>query len=257
MTGVVLACSTSTVVAQAPMAGGFSGPWVEANGFAQQVTNDFGDWSGGYARVVLPYERNTWFADALALKAFGENGFQVGVTQRHDWNSRVFQMIGASVGSGAAILPRGRVDAAVGVRLGEQRRVQATGGVSYVKSVTELYDVAGTASLAWYAPHNLLLEAGLRYNTSRPGDIQSHRISGTTIWTPSARRSFSLRAIGGTEGYQVVRTGTTLTQFHSKEIALAWREKITGPWALSVQGDWYNNPSYTRSGVTIGVARYW
>ena len=55
--------------------------------------------------------------------------------------------------------------------------VQAMAGLSYVNSVTELSDIAGTGSLAWYAPHNLMLEVGGRYNISRPGDITSHRLS--------------------------------------------------------------------------------
>lgn len=245
------------VQAQAPLAGGLSGRWVELNGLAQSVTNGYGDWRGAYARLVLPSARDTWYVDALALDAFGERGAQVGVTQRHDWNGRVFQMIGANVGSGASIMPRARVDGALGLRFGPSRRLQLTGGASYVKSVTELSDVAGIASLAWYAPHAVMIEVGGRYNISRPGDIKSHRVSSSIVWTPSPRRSFSARAIGGSEGWQVVRTGTTLTRFHSNDFSLAWREKVTSSIALSVQGDWYHNPFYTRSGVTLGVARYW
>jgi YaiO family outer membrane protein len=248
---------TSALHAQAPLAGGLPGGWIEANAIAQRVTNGYGDWAGAYVRGVRPSARDTWYLDALALHAFGEDGVQVGATHRHDWTGRVFQMIGASFGSGAPIMPRGRVDAALGVRLGAARRWQAAGGISYVKSVTELSDVAGIASLAWYAPHNVMVEVGGRYNSSRPGDIRSHRLSATSVWTPSSRRTFSLRVIGGTEGWQVVRTGTTLTQFASQETALAWREKITERWAVSAQGDWYHNPYYTRSGVTLGVARYW
>lgn len=243
--------------AQAPLAGGLPGRWVEANALAQSVTNNFGNWQGAYVRLVSPSTRDTWYVDALGLHAFGESGVQIGATQRHDWNSRVFQMIGANVGSGASIMPRARIDGALGLRLGAARQFQATGGLSYVKSVTALHDIAGLASLAWYAPHALMFEAGVRYNVSRPGDIRSHRLSMTSVWTPSAKRSFSLRAIGGSEGWQVLNTATTLTRFQSQEVALAWREKLTAHTAVSAQGDWYHNPFYTRSGVTLGVARYW
>lgn len=255
----LLICSGAPSVtrAQAPLAGGLAGRWVEANVFAQTVTNNFGDWRGAYLRGVRPSARDTWYADVLALDAFRERGAQIGVAHRHEWNGRLFHLVGANVGSGASIMPRARIDGALGVRLGSARRVQATAGLSYVKSVTELSDIAGTGSLAWYAPHNLMLEVGGRYNISRPGDITSHRVSTSATWTPSARRSFSLRAIGGSEGWQTVRTGTVLTRFHSREASLAWREKITAAWAVSAQGDYYNNPFYTRSGVTLGVARYW
>ncbi len=243
--------------AQAPLAGGLPGRWVEANALAQSVTNGYGGWQGLYVRAVQPGMRDTWYVDALALRAFCERGVQVGATQRHDWNGRVFQMIGANIGSGAAIMPRARVDGALGLRLGAAKAWQATAGLSYVKSVTELSDVAGLASVAWYAPHAIVIEAGVRYNVSRPGNVRSQRFSSTTVWTPSSRRSFSLRAGAGSEGWQIIRTGTTLRQFHSQETALSWREKVSTSLALSAQADWYRNPFYTRSGVTLGVARYW
>jgi YaiO family outer membrane protein len=248
---------SASAAAQAPLAGGFAGRWLEANALVQQVTNNYGNWQGGYVRLVSPSAHDTWYVDALGLHAFGERGLQVGVTQRHDWNSRFFQMIGANIGSGASIMPRARVDGALGIRLGDERRWQLTGGVSYVKSVRTLSDLAGTAAIAWYAPHAVLIEAGLRYNVSRPGDIHSQRVSLTSIWTPSPRRSLSLRAIGGSEGWQVLNSGTAFTRFQSQEFALAWREKITEHVAVSLQGDRYHNPYYTRSGVTLGVARYW
>jgi YaiO family outer membrane protein len=126
-----------------------------------------------------------------------------------------------------------------------------------VKSPVDLYDVAGTASLAWFAPRLLVVELGGRYNVSQPGDVQSHRVHGVAILTPSSRRSVSARVAGGSEGWQLVTAGTTLRRFHSTEAALAWREKLTASIAVSVQADHYRNPFYTRSGITLGASRYW
>lgn len=242
---------------QAPLAGGLPGAWIEGNAFAQQVTNAFGDWRGGYVRAVRPSPTNTWYGEVLGLQAFNERGVQVGGAHRHEWNSRVFHIVGVNVGDGAPILPRLRTDGTVGVRLGSRRQWQVASGASYVKSVTELYDVAATGSIAWYAPKALLLEVAGRYNISQPGDIRSHRLLGVAVFTPSPKRSISLRTVGGSEGWQIISAGTTLQRFHSTEYALAWREKVTTRWAISVQGDRYDNPFYTRAGVTIGVARYW
>lgn len=243
--------------AQSTLAGGLPGSWVEANVFGQTVTNDYGHWSGAYVRLARPSTTNTWYADALALHAFGESGAQIGAAHRHDWSSRVFHMLGANVGSGASILPRVRADASLGVRLGAERTWQAVGGVSYVKSVTELYDVAPFASLAWYAPQHVMVEVGGRYNVSRPGEIKSHRLLATSVWTPKPTRTFSFRVTGGTEGYQTVSVGTLITRFASQDVALAWREMVSKSIAISLQVDGYQNPYYTRSGATIGVARYW
>ena len=55
----------------------------------------------------------------------------------------------------------------------------------------------------------------------------------------------------------MINTTTTLQRFNSHELSLAWREKVSSQWALNAQFDQYVNPFYTRSGVTLGVARYW
>lgn len=249
--------AAGSLAAQAPLAGGLVGKWVEVDAFAQSVSNGYGDWSGAYARLVLPSAMDTWYADVLSLRAFDKQGIQTGVAHRHDWNGKVFHVLGANIGSGTPILPRFRADGSLGVRLGSRSEWQLTAGGSYVKSVTELHDIAATGSVAWFAPRALMLEAGMRYNWSRPGDVQSIRLSGVAILTPSPKRSFSLRSIGGSEGWQILSNTTTLTRFHSNETSVAWREKVSDNWAVSLQGDLYTNPFYTRSGVTIGVARYW
>ncbi|MEN9509478.1 MAG: hypothetical protein RLZZ621_2041 [Gemmatimonadota bacterium] len=238
------------------MPGGIAGSWVEANVFAQGVTNGFGDWSGLYVRGVRPTPKNTFTVDALRLQAFNQTGLLIGAAHRHDWNSTFFHVLGANVGSGVPILPDYRVDGLLGVRLGGRKQWQATGGASYVKSVTELSDIAGTASLAWYAPKALVLEVAGRYNISRPGNIESYRLIQSATYTPSPRRSFSIRQIQGTEGWQIISAERTLQKFSSGDWGLAWREKLGAHWALSLQGDRYTNPFYSRTGVTIGAAYY-
>ncbi len=243
--------------AQAPLAGGLPGSWVEVNGFAQRVTNDFGNWSGVYGRVVHPTARNTVYGEVLSLQGFGTRGTQIGMAHRHDWSDRVFHVVGINLGDGALILPRFRSDAQVGVRLGDRKQWQLSTGGSYVKSPIDLYDVAATASVAWFAPRMLVLEFGGRYNASQPGDVRSHRVHAVAMLTPSPRRSFSARVVGGSEGWQLVTAGTTLSRFHSTEAALAWREKLTTSFAVGLQADYYRNPFYTRSGITLGASRYW
>lgn len=248
---------TSLIHAQAPMAGGFTGRSVEAHALYQTVSNDYGDWSGIYARAVFPAARQTLFADVLALRAFGEQGIQGGLAHRYDWTDRWFHLLGGSVGDGAPIFPRYRADGLIGRKWGESRAVQTVLGASVVQSVEDLRDKAVIGAITWYAPHNLVLESGIRYNTSSPGSIKSHRIHGLAMYTPSDRRTFSARFIGGTEGWQILNVSTTLTHFASQEAALAWRERLGASTALSLQLDMYHNPYYTRSGVTLGVARYW
>ncbi len=252
----LLALSSASAAAQAPL-GIFAGKWAEAGVLAHEVSNDFGDWRGAWARAVIPSgPRDIVWAEALALEAFGERGVQVGIAHRHDWNRRFFHLAGVSTADGAPIFPRLRADLQAGVLLGPARTVVATVGVSHVRSVRELTDAALTGSLAWYAPHGFILETGVRANTSWPGRISTARVSGAMTWM-SPRRSFSLRGIGGEEGWQILSAQTALTRFSSHEVSAAWRERVGDRWSTSLQVDRYENPTYTRTGLTLGLARTW
>ena len=255
--GAVLFAGPFTAIAQAPLAGALPGRTVELHGLHQPVSNGYGDWSGAYARVIVPGARNTLFLDALGVRGFGERGVQGGVAHRLAWNDRWFHMLGVNVGDGSPLFPRYRTDGLIGRRWGATGAVQTVAGASYVQSIATLSDVALLGAATWYAPNGFVLESGIRYNTSRPGDINSHRVHAIAMYAPNSRRSFSTRLIGGTEGWQIVNVGTTLTRFASQELALAWRERIGTSRALNVQFDRYSNPYYTRMGVTLGVAQYW
>lgn len=253
---IFAALGATTLRAQAPL-GAFGGRWIDAGVLHQAVSNDFGDWNGAYVRAIVPVgSRDTWWAEIIALEAFGERGVQGSLTQRHDWSSRFFTMVGVAAADGAPIFARVRADAQAGVSLGSARNVVAMVGVSHVRSVDLPTDAAITGSLAWYAPRGLIFEASARGNTSWPGRIRTARYSGATTWM-GARRSFTLRGTGGEEGWQILRVGTALTLFSSHDVSLSWRERIADRWSTAVQLDRYENPTYTRTGVTVGLARSW
>lgn len=242
--------------AQAPL-GSFAGRWIDVGATAHRVSNDLGDWRGVYVRTVAPAgASDVFWADVLALEAFGERGLQVAVAHRHDWNGRIFHLAGVTAADGAPIFPRVRGDVQLGLRLGSARNVVATVGVSHVRSVEELTDAAFISSVAWYAPRGFILEGGVRANTSWPGRIQTARFSGAATWM-SAERSLTLRAIGGEEGWQILSANQSLIRFSSTETSLAWRERLGARWSTALQVDHYTNPTYTRTGVSLGVARSW
>ncbi len=257
LTLIGAAAYAPVLLAQAPLAGGLAGRSVEAHAFHQKVSNDYGDWTGVYLRGVFPGTKQTFFTDVLALRGFREEGFQGGIAHRYDWSDRWFHLAGVNAGDGSPLFPRYRADALIGRRWGASRTIQTVAGASVVQSVEELKDVAALGAITWYAPRGFVLESGVRFNTSSPGSVKSHRVHGIAMYTPSSRRSFSVRGIAGTEGWQIVGAGTTLTQFSSQELSLAWRERIESKTAINLQLDGYRNPFYTRSGVTLGVARYW
>jgi YaiO family outer membrane protein len=66
-----------------------------------------------------------------------------------------------------------------------------------------------------------------------------------------------IRGGGGTEGYQLTGDIETQRRFTSYEASVSWREWLSGRVGVFVAGEWYDNPFYTRTGVTLGVFRHW
>lgn len=229
---------------------------MEAGVFHHTVSNDYGDWSGAYARAVLPVGgRDILYGDAVSQRAFGDRGSYVALADRHEWGGGFFTIASAGHGFEARFFPEWRADAIAGQRFGSRKNVVATAGASYVKSRDVYRDLAAVGSLSVYLT-GIVIEAGARWNTSTPGNVRALRGYSAITAVPSARRSVALRVGGGEEGYQLLGTTRTLQRFTSQEASVAWRERVSTGWGVLLQADGYRNPYYTRAGGTLGVARY-
>lgn len=250
-----LVAASGCLRAQAPLAA-MAGRWIEAGAFYQAVSNRYGDWSGAFARAVIPVgARDILYGDALAQRAFHDRGAFVSLADRHEWSADFFTIASVGHGFDARFFPDWRADAIVGQRFGRRRNVVATVGGSYVRSRDVYRDVAATTSLAVYFT-GVVIEAGGRYNTSTPGQVHAARGYAAITAVPSSRRSVALRVGGGEEGYQLLGNTITFQRFASQEASIAWRERMTTDWGVLLQADAYRNPFYTRTGGTLGLTRY-
>lgn len=255
MTALITLVVPAAAHAQATLSA-TAGRWVEAGAFHHAVSKGYGDWDGAYLRAVLPAgARDIVYADAVHQRAFGDRGSYVALADRHEWGAGFFTIAGGGRGFDARFFPAWRADASAGQRFGARKNIVATLGGSYVKSQDVYEDYAATSSLSLYLT-GIVIEAGARYNTSTPGDV--HALRGYTAITavPSPRRSIALRLGGGEEGYQLLGAQSLLQRFTSQEASLAWRERVASHWGLVLQADGYRNPFYTRTGGTLGIARY-
>jgi len=251
----VVAGDRASLRAQAPLAA-TAGRWVEAGAFHHAVSNDYGDWTGAYARAVIPVgSRDIFYGEAVTQRAFNDRGTFVGLANRHEWGAGFFTLAAGGHGMDARFFPEWRADVTAGQRFGARQRVVATAGASYIRSRDVYRDYAATGSLAVYLT-GIVFEAGARYNASTPGDVQALRGYSAITAVPSPRRSVALRIGGGEEGYQLLGNAGLLQRFTSTEASVAWRERVTGGWGVLLQADAYRNPFYTRAGGTLGVARY-
>jgi YaiO family outer membrane protein len=236
-----------------------SGPvsWVEAGGFYQHVSNGFGSWTGGYARLVLAGTRNAWYLDAKAQEAFRDRGVYGSLANVHSFGSRLYTQLGVGAGTGKYVLPDLRADGSVTLKLGAARALLFTAGGTYVKSKSIYDDQALFASLTWYATPSVLLEAGGRLNWSDPGAVRSARVRGALTAGRTGGTILTLLGSAGTEGYQLTSAPVTLQKFKSQDAGVSLRQWLGGHLGIVAAGEWYHNPFYTRAGGSLGLFHAW
>jgi len=241
----------------APPAGAQAPPgpagWVQAEAFYHRVTNGFGDWKGVGARLVAPAGSAGWYLEAQAQEAFRDRGVYGAVGLRQQLGAGWFTLLGAGAGTGEFALPDLRADWTLGKAWG---RVVANAGATYVNAKRGFEDLAVRGGLALYFP-GAVLEGGGRINWSWPEAVRSERGYGALTLGHERRRYVTLRASGGREGYQLTGVAATARRFRSYEGSVAWREWLGSGWGFVLQGVWYDNPFYTRTGASVGIFRHW
>jgi len=243
----------ASLVAQAPA----GSSWFEAGGFYHYVSNDFGNWKGGYARAVLSSARNVWYVDARAQDAFHDSGIYGSLANVHVFSDWFYTHLGVGGGTGDYVLPDLRADASLNFKIGPSRSVVVTFGGTWVESKDAFRDQALFSSLSWYQSSAVLIEVGGRLNWSQPNTVRSARGTGSLTLGRMGSAVVTLRGSVGTEGYQLTGAPETLEKFRSQEASISWRQWITGRFGTVVGGEWYHNPSYTRTGFTAGVFYAW
>ena len=239
-----------------PLAAQRPSGWVQLDGFYHHVTNDYGDWKGLGAHAVVPSGRNVWYGDVLAQEAFNDQGMWLSAGNRHSFGSDWFTFASIGGGTGDYFLPDLRLDAMVGKAWLQKRNLVTTVGLMYADSKSIYHDVALTGGIIAYFP-GVTVEGGGRVNWSSPGDVAAGRGYGAITIGRDRQRFLTLRGSGGYEGYQLTGETATEQKFQSGELSLSWREWVSDQLGTFVQLDWYDNPYYTRTGVTIGLFRHW
>ncbi len=228
--------------------------WLQADAFYHGVSDNFGDWKGVGLRLVAPAGGSAvWYLDAQAQEAFRDRGVYGAVGHRHQLG-RWFTLVSAGGGTGDFVLPDLRADWTLGRTWGPTVGTMLT--TTYVNAKQGYEDLAVGGSLVFYFP-GAVLEAGGRANWSWPDAVRTGRAHGALTLGRERQRYVTLRGSAGQEGYQLAGTTAITRRFDSREAAIAWREWLGGGVGFLLEGVWYDNPFYTRTGVTVGVFRHW
>ena len=254
---VIAAIAIGCAVAQPVRAQQRAAGWLQADAFYHAVTDDFGDWKGVGIRAVVPSgPSNIWSGDLVAQEAFHDRGIWASAGNRHFFGPNWFTFVSIGGGTGDYYLPDLRADAIVGHAWLERKNLVTLLGTTYVNSKDIYEDFALTGSVAAYFP-GLTTEAGVRVNWSWPDAVQTARVFGAVTLGRERQRLVVLRGGAGQEGYQLTGDVETQQKFSSYEGAITWRQWLRGHTGFVAGLEIYDNPFYTRTGVTLGIFRHW
>ena len=238
--------------APAPDAAGDNAPLphamtVDVGGALSTLSNGYGNWQSLTGRLTYePAPGNTTYADVALAREFSENGaiFSLGHVQEFASSWIVTGFL--TLGGGGDFEPREKVDLSLGRKLLADQQLVATIGVSADRFRDGHSDRALITGLAWYGVPQWVLEGGIRFNWSDPGDVAGRRYYGAATWGTEGRDFVAVRAETGNEAYQVIAPGQALVNFDSQLASATWRHWLKPDRGFSIGTEVYHNPSYRR-----------
>jgi YaiO family outer membrane protein len=226
--------------------------FVEVGGSYRQLTNGFGDWSGGYARGVLATGKNVWNAEANGQHEFGDGGVYLAAGDTYNFNSDWYASLTLGSSVGGFFWPRFRADAFVNRKWGGRKQFITTLGYGYYASKDVHRDQSVFIGTNYYFRGPWIVEDGVRFNVSNPGVVFSPAGFVAVTEGRNKHHYVTVNAGFGQEAYQIVGPSTVLTRFPSQNMTITWRQWMGKNWGFNLVGEYYHSPFYERGGGSFG-----
>ena len=226
---------------------------LELSASQQKLTSGFGNWRDVTLRGTYSLPSNVLQAELSQNQRFGTSGTFIGLGDTYTFNEDWFGSVAVGFGDGAFYLPKYRVDASVSRKLLPQRNLVATVGVGYYNAPTGYSDKSIALSAAYYFDSPFILEGGVRVNYSNPGSGKTSQQFVAGTYGRNKEDLITGRYGWGSEGYLATTASNQLVDFRSDEVSLAWRHWFAPATGWLVSANRYTNPSYKRTGVTVGL----
>ncbi|KQP13103.1 YaiO family outer membrane beta-barrel protein [Pseudorhodoferax sp. Leaf267] len=191
--------------------------------------------------------------DALNERKFGARGGVLAVAYTGTLSERWYLTHTLAAGTGGPNWANARTDLQVSRKWLSQGQLVTSLAVYKAWFDNDRSDLGSRLSLAWYLPGNVVLEHGMVFNVSQPGDVASHMPYAAITVGREGWQYFSVRGAKGTEAYQAVGDQAQLVDFRSSTVAFGWRRWIGRTWGFTFQDEYYKNPSYRRRTLGIGL----
>lgn len=226
---------------------------LELSTGAQRLTNGFGNWRDVTLRGAYGLDKHLLQGELSAHRRFGEDGVFLGLSDTYTFNEDWYGSLAVGVGDGAFYLPRYRVDGTIYRKLLPNRSLVASLGLGYYKAPGGNSDQSVSLGAAYYFEAPWIVEGGIRLNRSSPGSVDTQQQFVAVTYGRNKQDLVTARYGWGEEGYLAVAANRQLVNFESREASVSWRHWFNPRTGVLVGANRYSNPSYRRSGVTVGV----
>jgi YaiO family outer membrane protein len=227
--------------------------YVEVGGSYRQLSNDFGDWSGGYARGVFAEGKNIWNGEINGQHEFGAGGVYMAAGDTYNFNPDWYGSLTLGSSVGGFFWPRFRADAFVNRKLLSRKQLIATLGYGYYASKGVHRDQSVFLGTTYYFQKPWIIEGGIRFNVSNPGVAFSPAGFVAVTEGRNLHHYITVNAGFGVEAYQIVGPSTVLSRFQSQNLTVTWRQWTGKTWGFNFVADYYHSPFYQRGGGSFGL----
>lgn len=226
---------------------------LELSTGAQRLTNGFGNWRDVTLKGAYGLDKHLFQGELSAHRRFGEEGVFLGLSDTYTFNEDWYGSLAVGAGDGAFYLPRYRVDGTIYRKLLPNRNLVASLGLGYYKAPGGNSDQSVSLGAAYYFEAPWIVEGGIRLNRSSPGSVDTQQQFVAVTYGRNKQDLVTARYGWGDEGYLAVAANRQLVNFESREASVSWRHWFNPRTGVLVGANRYSNPSYRRSGVTVGV----
>lgn len=221
----------------------------------QHLTGGLAPWRQVTVHGVYESGSHVFQGELSNKREFDTVGNFLGVTDTYSINSDWFTSGSIGFGDGAFYLPKVRFDGFLYKKWLPKKNFVSSIGIGYYDAPDGHVDRSIAFGGAYYFDQPWVVEGGVRFNRSNPGQINSHQQFIAVNFTPDQQNSLSARYAWGSEGYVPLAAKTSIVGFNSTDASVSWRRKLNKQWGFLVSANRYRNPNYQRSGIDLGVTR--
>ena len=209
---------------------------LEARGFDNIVSNDFGHWVG--TGLNLSYQQS----DQLAVSGGMISQWRPGETERlfafgalvnwSEWFYTNLEFSGGGPDNPAAFFPQLRYDATANLKIPSLPGLILTGGLTRLHFGSPVNGRVSRAGAIYYW-RNFVFQGSLNFNNVRPGNRKSKSVSGAVQYGREGSYWAGLAAGGGREAWQTLALTPQEVEFSSYSYSVFLRKWLNPSYGIA------------------------